>query len=414
MIKIDASNPKLYNPAYLPFLTDQRQTQIFFGGSSSGKSNFILGQRTVLDLLAGGRNFLVCRNVGRTNRNSTFNEVLKGIDRMGLTQLFTKNETDLTITCNNGYQAIFKGLDDVEKVKSITPRKGVLTDVIIEEATETKHHSVVQLVKRMRGISKKTKRLTLLFNPVFRTHWIFKEYFAGRWDETKNLLSDERLFILKTTYKDNRFLAADEIYNLENEPNPYFKDVYTYGNWGVLGDLIFTNWKIQDLSGIVDTFSDFRNGLDFGYASDPAALVRSTKHNGVIYIINEVYKRGLTNNLLAGIIKPIVGRGVVYCDSAEPKSIAELNDHGITAIAGVKGADSIIHGVQWLQGLEIIVHSELQNMINELSVYQWQKDRYGESIPKPTDKNNHLIDALRYAYSEEMGHTQVSFGQTPF
>ena len=415
----------IFNDVYIPALWDTRQTQHFFGGSSSGKSAFVLGQRTVLDLMAGGRNFLICRNIGRTNRDSTFAEISKGITLMGLDREFELNKTDMRVTCKNGYQALFRGLDDVEKVKSITPIKGVVTDVIIEEATEVRDwDKVKQLRKRMRGIppvshveimGKKvpiTKRMTFLYNPVYKTHPIYTNYFAGKWDESKRLYTDERTLILKTTYKDNKFLDTDEIYDLENENNEYFKNVYTYGNWGVLGAVIFTNWKIEDLSGV--EYDHYRNGLDFGYASDPAALVRSARKENRISIKHGVYYRGMVNEQLAETIKPIINREVLKCDCSEPKSIAELKRSGITATPCKKGKDSVLHGIQWLQGKEIIVDRNQQEMINELSIAQWDKDKDGNVLPRPIDRDNHLIDALRYSYDGEMNYSGVRYGQLPF
>lgn len=405
------------NEAYRFAWDAQEQLQIYFGGSSSGKSYFILGQRTVKDLLEGGRNFLIVRNVARTNKDSTWNQLLKGVNCLpsDLSRQFVANRSDMTITAPNGYQAIFRGLDDIEKVKSITPAHGVLTDIIVEEATETGKDKVKQLKKRMRGISSKSKRLTLLFNPVFKTHWIYKDHFAGTWSDSSKLYRDERTIILKTTYNDNlRFLSEDEVWELENETDEYFKNVYTLGNWGVLGDVIFNNWETQDLSDKLESFGHYRNGLDFGYAADPSALFRGSMRGDTIYVTHSLYKRGLMNKPLADLLKPILGRDVVRCDCAEPKSIDELKQYGINATPSKKGADSVLHGIQWLMGKKIVVHYELQDMINELAIAQWQKDKNGETLPKPVDKNNHLIDGMRYAFEPEMVIKRPSFGTVPW
>ena len=126
---------EVFNKAYLPYLEDETPLQIIYGGSSSGKSVFV-AERVVYDLMKGGRNYLICRQVGRTIRGSVSQEINKVIDRWGVTHLFSINKTDGTVTASNGYQAIFSGLDDVEKLKSITPAKGVITDVWVEESTE--------------------------------------------------------------------------------------------------------------------------------------------------------------------------------------------------------------------------------------------------------------------------------------
>jgi phage terminase large subunit len=168
-----------YNPVYLPYLTNHIRTQIYYGGSSSGKSVF-LAQRCVNDLMDGGRNYLITRQVGRTLRGSVFTEICKVISANDIDGRFKVNKSDMLITCNNGYQAIFAGLDDTEKLKSLTASQGVITDIWIEEATEVSKDSVKQLLKRQRGGDEATpKRLTLSFNPILQSHWIYKDYFAG-------------------------------------------------------------------------------------------------------------------------------------------------------------------------------------------------------------------------------------------
>ena len=398
---IDFKSKGIINPVYVPYLDATDRVQIFFGGSSSGKSNFV-ASRLALDLPIG-RNYIVCRNVGRTLRQSSFQEVIKAIRKFNLSGLYSVNKTDLTITCRNGYQAIFRGLDDVEKIKSTTPVRGVLTDVWVEEATETQRSDIKQLFKRLRGKTDKPKRITFSFNPIMKNSWIHEDYFAGRFNDSDREYIGPGLRILKTTYKDNEFLSPDDIKELEDETDPYFHSVYTLGNWGVLGDLIFKNWEVADLSKMVPTFDRIRNGLDFGFSADPAAYVRC--HYDIkrktIYIFLEAGGKGYTNADLKTLLKPIVGKEYVACDSAEPKSIEELTRLGINAMAVSKGKDSILHGIQWLQQHKIIVDRSCQNVINEFSQYQWQKDKRGDVLPRPIDKFNHYMDALRYAFEAE-------------
>lgn len=399
-IRVD---PKAINAAYLPHLMgNDHRYQIYFGGSSSGKS-FFLATRTVLDCMRG-RNYLILRNVARTIGSSCWNEICKAMSRMGLASYFTVNKADRTITCAlNDAQILFAGLDDVEKVKSITPRNGVLTDIWIEEATETSYDDFKQLDKRLRGESRHTKRLTLSFNPVYKTHWIYREFF-GIWDEGKNYSEAGNLSILKTTYKDNRFLTADDRAALETEKDPYFREVYTLGNWGVLGDVIFRNWRTEDLSGVSSAYPLRYFGLDFGFSSDPSAAVNVAldKNHKRILIFDELYERGLINTQLAERLREFAGRNYITCDSAEPKSIRELRNYDLNVRGARKGADSVIHGIQWLQGYEIVLDTRCQNLRNELTLYQWRKDKDGNSMAVPEDRNNHLIDALRYALESEM------------
>ena len=394
-------DPRVLNDVYVPHLFNMHRYQIFYGGSSSGKS-FFLATRCVLDVMQG-RNYLIVRAVAKTLTGSCWNEIMKAISRLGLSEYFAVNQSDRIITCRtNGAQILFAGLDDVEKVKSITPRNGVLTDVWMEEATEAEYGDYKQLDKRLRGYSKHVKRLTLSFNPIYKTHWLYTEFF-GIWEDGKQYAESERLSILKTTYKDNRFLTPDDVTALEEEKDEYFRNVYTYGNWGVLGDVIFKNWHTEDLQGVADAYPLRMYGLDFGFSSDPCGVVNCAvdkKHKRIL-IFAELCERGLTNTLLAERLRDFCGRHPITCDSAEPKSITELRGLGIMAIPAKKGPDSVVHGIQWLQGYEIIVDTTCQNLRQELTLYQWKKDKNGNSLAVPEDKNNHLIDALRYALESE-------------
>jgi phage terminase large subunit len=177
-----------------------------------------------------------------------------------------------------------------------------------------------------------------------------------------------------------------------------------------------------------DQFTNRRNGLDFGFSSDPAAMPVShyDRMRKIIYIYKELYETGLTNNLLSERVKDLVGiwewrdtgqkneEGApimerfcsgterITADSSEPKSIQELRNYGVDAYGARKGKDSVRQGIDWLKQQTIIVDVSCINMQNELSQYHWKKDAGGNSLKVPVDKNNHLIDALRYAYEGDM------------
>jgi len=385
-----------FNRAYLSYLGDDTQTQIFFGGSSSGKS-FFLAQRCIIDVVSFRRNYLVCRKTARTIKKSLFNELCKAIVAFKMERLFTINKTDLTFTCINGAQILSAGLDDTEKVKSITPTQGVLTDIWIEEATETEYNDVMQLRKRLRGESASPKRLILSFNPIYQTHWLYKEYFTHY---TESPYRRDDLLILKTTYKDNDFLTDQDRYTMENEKDSYFYNVYTLGNWGVLGKTIYTNYKIEPFD--TSTFDNIYNGLDFGFASDPTAYIRMhyDKKNKRIYVFDEFMELEMMNDAIASRLQSIIGTEYVTCDSAEPKSIRELQTLGIRAKPAKKGKDSINFGIQWIKRHEVIIHPSCVNFIREIQLYQYATDKNGIYIAKPVDKDNHLLDAMRYALEE--------------
>ena len=399
------------NPVYIPYFNKPQFLQIFFGGSSSGKSFFIT-DKIVIDTI-NGCNWLCCRNVAKTIRNSVFNEVVKSIDSMGVRKQFRINKSDMVITCKlNKKQILFCGLDDPEKVKSITPQDGVLERIFIEEATEVKRESYLQLKKRLRGRSDNSKHILMAFNPILKSHWIYKDFF-GKWEDGKNKYEDKDITILKTTYKDNLFLTKSDRELLENETDPYFYNVYTLGNWGVLGHVIFKNWRVENLSKLIPTFDKIRNGMDFGYSSDPNALLKAhiDKAQKKLYVYNEHYQAGMSDDELVRVSRQTFGREYVTCDSAEPKTIDYLVMHGINAIPAVKGSDSILRGIRYLQGYEIVVHTECQNFKNEIEQYHWKEDKYGNAMADPVDKDNHLIDALRYACESDMLEAEIRAGK---
>ncbi|MDL2253327.1 PBSX family phage terminase large subunit [Ruminococcaceae bacterium OttesenSCG-928-I18] len=398
------------NPAYMPYLNDDARLQIFFGGSSSGKSHFV-AQRVVMDVVQNRRNYLICRDVAKTLRNSVYNQVTKIIDAMGLRDRFVITKSEMTITYKgNGRQILFAGLDDVEKLKSITPALGVLTDVWIEEATEISYEAFKQLTKRLRGLVEDglTKRITFTFNPITKEHWIYKEFFGG-WLDDKAVYRDRNLVIVKTTYLDNHFLTADDRAALENETDRYYYEVYTLGKWGVLGKVIFRNWETQDLTERIPSFDKIHNGLDFGFSDDPNALVRVhiDQRAKTLYVFEEMYQAGMMDDQLAEELARRIGTQYVTCDCSEPKSIADLQRRGIRALSAVKGPDSINFGIRFLQGYKIIIHSGCRHFRNEIATYHWAEDKYGNALKRPVDKDNHLLDALRYALESIMHQAEA-------
>jgi phage terminase large subunit len=392
---------RVFNEKYLPYLNCQTPVQIFYGGSSSGKS-FFSAQRTVIDMCNTTRNFIVVRKVAATIKSSYFTEIKKAIEFFNLNDCFKINETTMEITGPNGNKIYFRGLDSVEKIKSIAAPVGVLTDLIVEEATEICENDYNQLCLRFRGKSNYVKRKTLIFNPIYKTHWICKRFFNGQ--NTKFLHNDD-ILITHSTYKDNlRFLAPDDIKTIESmeEISPYHFQVYALGEWGILGNLIFTKYRTDKLT-INSIGSSLRAGLDFGFTNDPTACVLASidMNKKEIYVFRESYKRGLTNEDIANEIKPYVNKLPVWCDCAEPKSIAELKQFGINACVPYGGKDSLLFSIQWLQKYTIIIDESCVNLKNELDTYQWQKDKDGNSVNQPIDINNHAIDALRYAFCNE-------------
>jgi phage terminase large subunit len=398
-------DPDVFNPVYVPYLDVMSPVQIMFGGSASGKSKF-KAQQVVVDVMAGGRNYLVLRQVADTLRVSVYNEIVKVIDDFGVRELFKISRSDFTITCVNGYQILFGGLDNVQKKKSITPSKGVITDIWIEEATEVERATVKELDKRLRGGDENVpKRMHMTFNPILQNHWIYEDYFHSiGWSDNQTSVMTDDVAILKTTYKDNKFLTSQDRKRLENETDKYYYNVYTLGNWGILGNLIFTNWHVEDLSGMRDQFTVHRHGGDFGFGGNPTAIsvAHYDKNHKTIYVYDELYEKGLTNDLLADITLKMIGKQPIVWDSAEPKSIKELQNHGVNAFGAKKGQDSVLFGIQWLQQQTLVFDTKCIHHRNEFSMLKWKEDRKtGKVLDEPVGED-HLVDARRYGSEQDM------------
>lgn len=224
---------KIFNDIYKPFLNDKSRYLIFYGGGSSGKSYFI-AQRYIYKCLNQKMNLLVVRQTGNTNRDSTFALLKHIISEWKVDSLFKVSESNLRIKCVNGNEIIFRGIDDAEKIKSVTFENGELTDVWVEEATECQEVAINQLKVRMRG-GTSDKQMVLSFNPVSINHWI-KRHFIDSGIAT----------VCHSTYKDNKYLTDEDRKTLEafKETDPYYYAVYCLGEWGVLGKTFFDAKKI--------------------------------------------------------------------------------------------------------------------------------------------------------------------------
>lgn len=244
---------KVFNDIFIPYLETNYRYEVYYGGAGSGKSVFI-AQSYVYRILAHKMlNLLVVRQTGDTNRDSTFALFKQTINKWGMENYFSIRESDMRITCKlNGNAIIFKGLDDTEKLKSITFSKGELTDVWIEEASEVQEESFNQLDVRLRG-GKTKKQIRISFNPVNINHWLKK--FIDK--QQANKMS------LHSTYKHNKFLDDDykELLEAYKESDPYYYTVYCLGGWGVVGKTIFDAQKVSERLATIRGLSPVKQGF---------------------------------------------------------------------------------------------------------------------------------------------------------
>lgn len=385
-------NRKIFNKVYLPYLEDYKHRyEVYFGGAGSGKSVFV-AQKLLIKACKSKRKVLVIRKVGTTLKDSVFQLIIDNLKKWQLFHLCKVNLSTYTITLPNESVFLFKGMDDSEKIKSITD----ITDIWCEEATELSEDDYTQLDLRLRA-SAGDLQLICSFNPISKANWVYKKWFAP------DALVNENTMILKTTYKDNHFLPQEYIQALEEKmiSNPTYYKIYALGDFVSLDKLIFHNYTVEEFDHR-QIRGEMLLGMDFGFINDVSTIVASIldEANGRIYIFREWGDIGKTNDELAKIITSLgFSKSVIIADAAEQKSIEEIRRLGVSRIKPcVKGPDSIIHGIQKLQNYQIIVHPSCSEIITEFENYSWQKDKHtGEYINKPIDQFNHYCDALRYS-----------------
>ncbi|RHW46806.1 PBSX family phage terminase large subunit [Bombilactobacillus bombi] len=409
MTTINIKFPKpahVFNRQIYDNLTDYSHfTEIWYGGASSGKSHGVV-QKVVLKALQNWkypRKILFTRKVGRSIKDSIFADVLDCLSTWKILDLCKVNKTDFTITLPNRSVFLFKGMDDPEKIKSI---KG-LSDVVMEEATEFNLDDYTQLTLRLREPKHKHRQIFLMFNPVSKLNWVYKQFFQ---EGVK--LNATKIAVHQSTYKDNKFLDEDNRQTIQDleRTNPAYYKIYALGDFATLDKLVFPNFETRRLNRYSKDLKRLPSmfGLDFGYVNDPSAFihVKVDQKNKVLYAIEEYTKKGLLNNEIASVIKSMgYEKEVITADAAEQKSIEELRRDGINRIRPAKkGPDSIIQGISFLQQFKWVVDDRCVKLIEELENYTYQKDKKtGEYINKPVDSYNHVIDAIRYAVEEING-----------
>lgn len=381
---------KLFNDIYYPYLTDySHRYEVYYGGAGSGKSVFI-AQKLVVKALRQKRKILVVRKVMGTQKDSCWQLILDTLTRFKIMDYCSTNKTNFIIELPNGSQFLFKGLDNQEKIKSIVG----ITDIWCEEASEFVVEDIEQLDLRLRA-NANNLQMIFSFNPISKINWTYKRWF-------EKPCEDENTLIVKSTYLDNRFLPKEYIDALERmkETNYTYWQIYANGEFSSLDKLIFTNWEVYQ-DGATPTNLPLLVGLDFGYINDPSAMIvaRIDEDNKIIYVIDEMYERGLLNNEIAErIIYKGLAKEVIIADSAEQKSIEEIRRLGVPRIKpAAKGQGSILQGIQKLQQYKLLVSPTCRNFIIELQNYSWEKDKSGEYVNKPQDSFNHCCDALRYS-----------------
>ncbi|WP_321388683.1 PBSX family phage terminase large subunit [uncultured Enterococcus sp.] len=416
--KLSELLPKKFHPVWLVTLNSDILNIVCKGGRGSGKSSDIAHIITQL-LMRYAVNAVGIRYVDNTLEQSVYEQMKWAIDQQGVTHLFKFNKSPLRITyVPRGNYMIFRGAQNPERIKSLKDSKFPFAIGWIEELAEFKTEDEVTTITNslLRGELEDGLfyKFFYSYNPPKRKQsWVNKKY------ETS--FQPDNTFVHHSTYKDNPYISKEFLSEVEaaRERNPRRAEWEYDGKAIGSGVVPFDNLQVKPGSipdEMVANFDNIRNAVDFGYATDPLAFVRwhyDKKKNG-IYAIDEIYGVKISNRELA---KKLHDKGYqndeIFADSAEPKSIAELqDDHGISRITGVKkGPDSVKYGEEWLDDLDFIYIDPLRTpyIAREFENIDYQTDRDGNPKARLEDKDNHTIDATRYAFSEDMDSAQFKF-----
>lgn len=383
----------------------QKRYIVMKGSAGSGKS-VDTAQHYILRLMSDpGRNLLCVRKSDVTNRDSTFAELQGAIFRMfgeDYKKYWYINSSDMRLECiANHNQIFFRGVNDEkqrEKLKSIAVKRGKLTDVWIEEATELTQSDFEIIDDRLRGELPKGQfyQIRLTFNPVSSSHWIKKHFFDR---------ADPDVFTHHSTYKDNRFIDDAYYRRMERrkEVDPDGYRIYGLGEWGEVGGLILTNYVIEDFDTSPERFDYMVNAQDFGY-NHADCIGEVGFKDGELYLCREIYEfEKDTGELIELADKRGFNRSLtMWCDSAEPDRIKMWRKAGYKARGVKKEPNSVRAQIDYLKLHKIHIHPSCVNTIKEIQQWKWKKnEKTNEYLDEPVNFFDDAMAMLRYSIEEE-------------
>lgn len=368
------------------------------GGARSGKS-YALAQLLIMKALNyEGLNIGITRKTMPALKMTARRLVLDLLKQYGLYRPEAFNKTENYYQLNKSRLQFFS-LDDPEKIKS-----SEFNYLWLEEATEFTYQDYLVLLTRLSAPAPlgQKNQIFLTLNPTDINCWI-----------AKYLINQKETQIIKSTYKDNKFLSKDYIETLLSLKN-YNKQAYkifALGEWGAKETLIYTNWQITQKEPA--SYDEVFWGLDFGF-NNPTALVKIFLKDKIYFVKEKLYKTRLTNTLLIEELKTLITpqerTQTIYADSAEPDRIAEISSAGFNICPALK---SVLDGIMFVKSCSLNLIKESPNLLREIQTYSWKTTLNGQITEEPVKYDDHALDALRYALythktSQNQG-VQISF-----
>jgi phage terminase large subunit len=363
------------NVVFEHLLDSQSKIVVEQGGTRSGKTyNILLYIIFHYCQVNSGKTITICRKTFPAVRSSVMRDFIDILKRHNKYNEENHNKSNSEYNLD-GNLVEFISVDQPQKIRG---RKREF--LFINEANELNFEDWQQLVFRT------TEKIVIDYNPSDEYHWIYDK-----------VLTREDVEFYKTTYLNNKFLdksIIDEIERLKETDEQYWQ-IYGLGEKGISKATIF---NYTEVSKVPEDAEFISYGADAGYTNDPSTLVSVYRKDHNLYIKEHLYRTMMTTRDLSEHFKLVgVGRNPIYFDAAEPRLIDELRRMGHNVQPSLKGRDSINAGIDLLKRFKIHLTNDSDNLIMEFRNYKWQEDRSGKLTNTPVDKNNHLIDASRYA-----------------
>ena len=381
------------NKQFYDLLDSDTRFKVHQGGTRSGKTYAICQYITYL--LTTSEKPLVISIIRKTLpalKGSVLRDIITILEQTGIYYLGIHNKAANTFEYGK-HLIEFLSVDEPQKIRG---RKRNIA--FLNEGNEL-------TIEDFRQINMRTTDMLILdFNPSDPIHWIYDDLIPRK---------DCSTWI--TTYKDNKFLSQELIFEIERMKlkDPDYWRVYGEGQKAIFSARqIFNNWSFIPYVEFpeFDLNVDAIIGIDFGFSNDQTAIVLGFKKNDNLYFHELLYKKGMTNDEIAEFLKVSGYEQVIcYADSAEPKSIEEIKRKGLYVNPARKGQGSVNAGISLLKEYNIFVSKESKNIEKEYHSYYWTELKDGTIVNKPVDRLNHCMDAMRYATFSSFGRAENFF-----
>ena len=381
MSKLQIATPEVFEP-----LLAEARYKCSYGGRGSGKSDFF-STLLVEESIASKTDFVCLREVQKSLRFSVKREIENAISRYNAGAYF--DVQDKIIKSAKGGIVIFEGMQNhtADSIKSLSG----FDRAWVEEAQSLSQRSLDLLRPTIR---KPKSQLWFSWNPENPDDPV-DNFFRGA-------EPPESTIIVRANYKDNPYfpdeLRADMEYDKKRDPDKY-AHIWLGEYQRNSESRVFRNWKVEEFEAPQGTV--FRLGADWGYAADPSVLVRCYIDGRNLYVDYESHMIGCEIDQLPDLFDrvPDSRKWFITADSSRPETISYMQKHGYPKInRSIKGANSVEEGIEFLKTFDIIVHPRCVHTIDELTMYSFKTDPLTNKVlPILEDKNNHVIDALRYA-----------------